>query len=179
MPSSPLQFVNAQTPDATHPPIANSLRRCRKRRHAIGAALGQQRPGDAGHLVGKCHRHNLERFAGEKLREPRILLRLMARVSQYRAGSDHQNASQIAIAPFRDRPELLFAASGVFARTSPIQAAKSRPDPKTFGSGTVAAIAVAPITPIPGMVSNRWLASCERCCTMIRFSIDLIIVCTA
>jgi hypothetical protein len=33
----------------------------------------------------------------------------MARVSQYRAGSDHQNASQIAIAPFRDRPELLFA----------------------------------------------------------------------
>ena len=31
-----------------------------------------------------------------------------------------------------------------------------------------------PITPIPGMVSNRWLASFERCCTMIRFSIDPI-----
>ena len=43
----------------------------------------------------------------------------MARVSQYRAGSDHQNAWQIAIAPFRDRPELLFAASGVFARHEP------------------------------------------------------------
>jgi hypothetical protein len=25
----------------------------------------------------------------------------------------------------------------------------------------------------------RWLASFERCCTMIRFSIDPIIVCTA
>src|SRR3984885_13029466 len=44
---------------------------------------------------------------------------LMARVSQHCAGSDHQNSSQIAIAPFRDRPELLFAASRVFARHEP------------------------------------------------------------
>src|SRR5271169_4422072 len=43
----------------------------------------------------------------------------MARVSQDRTGSDHENASQIAIAPFRDRPELLFAASRVFARHEP------------------------------------------------------------
>src|ERR1035441_5335150 len=70
-------------------------------------------------LVGKRHRDHLERFAGEKLCEPRILLRLMARVSQYRAGSDHQNASQIAIASFRDRPELLFAAGRILARHQP------------------------------------------------------------
>jgi transposase len=63
--------------------------------------------------------------------------------------------------------------------TSPIQAAKSRPDRKAFGSTTVAAMAVAPKTPIPGMVSSRLLVSFERCCTMIRFSIDPIIVCTA
>ena len=100
--------------------------------------------------IGKCHRHNLERFAGEKLCEPGILLRLQARVLQHRMGSDHQNASQIAIALF-----------------------------KTFGSVTVAAMAVAPITPIPGMVSSRLLASLDRCCAMIRFSIDPIIVCTA
>jgi hypothetical protein len=37
--------------------------------------------------------------------------------------------------------------------TRPIQAAKSRPDLKTVGSDTVAAIAVAPMTPTPGMVS--------------------------
>ena len=43
--------------------------------------------------------------------------------------------------------------------TSPIQAAKSRPDRKAFGSTTVAAMAVAPITPIPGMVSSRLLVS--------------------
>ena len=38
---------------------------------------------------------------------------------QHRIGSDHQNASQIAIAPFRDRPELLFAAGQIFARYDP------------------------------------------------------------
>jgi hypothetical protein len=46
--------------------------------------------------------------------------------------------------------------------TSPIQAAKSRPDRKTDGSATVAAIAVAPMTPMPGMVSSRLLASFEQ-----------------
>ena len=81
MPSSPLQFVYAQT--QPHPPIANSLLgRCRKRRRPIGAALGQQCPGDARHLVGKRHRDHLERFAGEKLCEPGIrlwLTQLLAR----------------------------------------------------------------------------------------------------
>ena len=99
-PNSFTPLPQAQAPDRCHP-------------------LGQQRPGDARHLVGKRHRDHLERFAGEKLCEPRILLRLMARVSQYRAGSDHQNASQIAIASFRDRPELLFAAGQIFARHEP------------------------------------------------------------
>src|SRR5215471_15105870 len=39
--------------------------------------------------------------------------------------------------------------------TSPIHAAKSRPDLKVRGSVTVEAMAVAPITPIPGTVSMR------------------------
>src|SRR5262245_44295644 len=114
MPSSPLQFVNAQT--QSHLPTATSLRRCRKRRRPIGAALSQQRPGGTRYLVGKRHRDYLEWFAGEKLDEPGILLRPMACVPQHRTGSDHQNASQIAIALFRDRPELLLAASRIFAR---------------------------------------------------------------
>src|SRR3954447_18432267 len=41
--------------------------------------------------------------------------------------------------------------------TSPIHAAKSRPDLKPPGSATVEAMAVAPITPIPGTVSRRQL----------------------
>jgi hypothetical protein len=40
-------------------------------------------------------------------------------------------------------------------------------------------MAVAPMTPTPGMVSIRLLASLARCCAMIRFSIDMINVCTA
>src|SRR5271170_5990224 len=94
-------------------PSADSLRRRRKYWHAIGAALGQQRPGDARHLVGKCNRHHSERSAGEKPREPGILLRLLSRELQHRMGSDHQNASQISVALFRDWPELLLAASRI------------------------------------------------------------------
>jgi hypothetical protein len=95
------------------------LGRRHQRTRPIGAALDQQCPGDAGHLVGKCHRHNLERFAGEKLREPGILLRLLSRELQHRMSSDHQNASQIAIALFRDRTELLFAAGRILPRYQP------------------------------------------------------------
>ena len=61
-------------------------------------------------LLASATATTLNGFAGEKLCEPGILLRLLARVPQHRTGSDHQNASQIAIALFRDRPELLFAA---------------------------------------------------------------------
>jgi hypothetical protein len=41
------------------------------------------------------------RFAGEKLCEPGILLRLLARAPQHRMGSDHQNASQALTAARR------------------------------------------------------------------------------
>src|ERR1700693_4808043 len=44
---------------------------------------------------------------------------LVARPVQHRMGSDHQNASQILVASFRDRPELLFAASRILPRYDP------------------------------------------------------------
>ena len=87
------------------------LRRYRKRRRPIAAAPGQQCPSNARHLVGNRHRHDPERLAFKKSCDPRILLRLVARPLQHRMGSDHQNASQILVASFRDRPELMFAAS--------------------------------------------------------------------
>ncbi len=149
MPSSPLQFVNARNLIF---PLPGSLRRCRKRRCPIGAALGQQRPGDPRHLVGKGDRNNLERSPRQKLCQPGILLWLLARPPQDSTGSNDQDAAQVAIALFRDRPELLFAAGRVSRGTMPIQAAKSRPDRKTFGSGTTATIVLAPRTPMPGIV---------------------------
>ena len=145
--------------------------RGRKRRHPIGVALGQQRPGDARHLVGQRHRDHLERFAFEKLCEQRILLRLMARVSRHCAGSGHQNSSQIAIAPFRDRPELLFAASQVFARHEPDPGREVTTRSKIFGSGTVAAIAVAPIRLIRGCYpASNWSWCSGPSCKPLRKS---------
>jgi hypothetical protein len=124
------------------------------------------------HLIGKCNRDYLEWFAGEKLSKPRILLRSLTRAPQHRVVSDHQNASQILVALFRDRPELLFATGRIFARH------KSDPG-RQITTRSEGLRIHAPITPMPGMVSSRLLISFERCWTMIRFSIDPIIVCTA
>jgi hypothetical protein len=93
--------------------------------------------------------------------------------------ADNKNAPHVAVTMLGDRTELLLALVESCRGTSPIQAAKSRPDRKAVGSATVAAIAVAPMTPMPGMVSSRLLAWFERCCALIRFSIDPINVCRA
>ena len=54
--------------------------------------------------------------------------------------------------------------------TSPIQAAKCRPERKEFGSVMVAASAPAVMMPMPGIVSRRWLSSFVRCQTRISCS---------
>ena len=122
--------------------------------------MGQQRPGHARHLVGERHRHDLEGSPRQELREPGILLRdPMARVPRHRIVSDDENASQRAIALLRDRPELLLAASRNCAARVRSRPRSHVPIEKTLESATVATIAVPPITPIPGWLSTRWLAS--------------------
>ena len=54
-----------------------------------------------------------------------------------------EQAAQIAIALFADTAELVFAPLECCFGTSPIQAEKSRPDRKAFGSATLATKAVA------------------------------------
>ena len=95
-----------------------------------------------------------------------MLVGMRARVPYDRRRADHEQPAQVAVALLGDRAQPLFASVEFCLGTSPIQAANSRPDLKTPASGTVAAIAVAPITPMPGMVSRRRLASLERCCSM-------------
>src|SRR6478736_359602 len=51
--------------------------------------------------------------------------------------------------------------------TSPIQAEKSRPDRKAFGSATLATRAVASAGPTPGISSSRLLAWLDRCQPLI------------
>src|SRR5882757_6210648 len=117
MSSSPLQFVNART--QPHPPIAELLVRLPRVGRSVGSALGQQRPGDPRHLVGQCDCDDLERSPSEKLSEPRILLRLLARTPQDGMSSDNENAPEVLVALFRDWPELLFAAGRILPRHDP------------------------------------------------------------
>ena len=151
----------------------------KRTRPIIGAALGQQRPSYPRHLVCKRYRYDLEGSSRQQLREPGIFFRVLLGVAQDRVSANDENAPHIAVALFRDRPELLLAAGRVLAGTSPIPAAKSRPERNAIGSATVATMADAPTMPIPGMLLSRLLASFERCSIMIRLSIDPIIVCTA
>jgi hypothetical protein len=58
--------------------------------------------------------------------------------------------------------------------TSPIQAAKLRPDENAFQSPTSATNAVATIGPMPGISSSRRLSSHDRCQPWICFSMTLI-----
>jgi hypothetical protein len=83
MSSSPLQFIRAQT--QTHSALARPLTPLPQAQvRPIAAAPGQQRPGNARHLIGDRHRHDPERSAFEKSCDPRILLRLVARPLQHR-----------------------------------------------------------------------------------------------
>ena len=68
--SSPLQFMNART--EPHPSIARLLTPLPQAQAPESAAMGQQRPGHASHLVGKCHRHDLEGPPRQELREPQM-----------------------------------------------------------------------------------------------------------
>lgn len=52
---------------------------------------------------------------------------------------------------------------GLCLGTSPSQEANSLPLRNVFGSATFAAIAVAMIGPIPGMVARRWLTGLLLC----------------
>ena len=125
------------------------LRRCRKCRRPIAAAPGQQCPSNARHLVGNRHRHDPERLA-------------------FKSGVTHGSFSgwwrarfNTAWAPttecVSDIGRLVSrSARASVCRQSNLAAVRSRsscevtPDRKIFGSGTVAAMAVAPTMPIQG-----------------------------
>ena len=78
-------------------------------------------------------------------------------------GTDHEKTAEIGIALFADPPRRSLPPDEFCRGTRPIQAANCRPDLKSDASVTVAAIALAVIGPIPGIVSRRRLSSFERC----------------
>src|SRR5712671_5788474 len=171
MSSSPLQFVNAVTSPLLFSSSPSPLGSFSKLRRPIGATMGQQRPGRARHLVGERHRYDLEGPPRQELREPEIFAGVLLGTPQHGDRPDDENAPQVAVALFGDRSELLLAPGRILPRHQPDPGREIASRAEHRRSATVATMAVAPITPMPGMASTRWLASLERCCILIRFSI--------
>jgi hypothetical protein len=103
----------------THNPGLGS---CRQLRRPICAAMSQQRPGCARHLVDERHRHDLEGPPRQELREPGIFPGILLGAPQDGMRADDENAPQIAVALLGDRTELLLARSNFVAAP-----ARSRP----------------------------------------------------
>src|SRR5262249_24926116 len=139
-------------------------------------SAGEQRPGNASHLVGKRYGHDLERSPCQELRQPGIFLRVMFGPPQHSVCPDHKNTPQVAIALLGNRTELLFAPAPICSRYQPNRGRKIRTRAEGMRSVTVLTIALAPMAPMPGMLCSRLLASFARCCAVIRFSIDPISV---
>jgi hypothetical protein len=111
----------ASAPELRTPVVALSLAACAgaSRRCCCPMNPGQQRPSDARHLVGQRNGHHLERSPRQKLRQPRIFLRVLPGSPQHGMGPDHKNTPQVAVALLRDRPKLLFAPSRILSRDEP------------------------------------------------------------
>ena len=68
----------------------------------------------------------------------------------------HKQLPQISVALLGDAAQLLLAPAGVLTRHKSIRAARSRPDLKAVGFGTVATMALARTWPTPGTSISRW-----------------------
>src|SRR5262249_39803693 len=68
--------------------------RGRKPWRAVATSAGEQRPGNASHLVGKRYGHDLERSPCQELRQPGIFLRVMFGPPQHSVCPDHKNTPQ-------------------------------------------------------------------------------------
>src|SRR4029453_3440769 len=85
---------------------------------------------DARHFIGQRNRDDLERTSCQELCEPRIFFGMLAGTPQDRMRTNNQDATQVAIALFGDRPKLLFAASRILSRykSNPGRKITARPE---------------------------------------------------
>ena len=146
-----------------------------RRRSSIRLAPRHHRPGDPRHLVGQRDCRNLGRAPLHQLHQP-----WMARVAELLGASDHgeraddEQLSKVSVPCLADAAQLLLTAGGVLLGTSPIQALRSRPERKTFGSGMLATKAVEMSGPTPGIASRARLRLLARCQARTRRSISRI-----
>src|SRR5580704_11722747 len=118
---SPVSPTVAPYSPSAHPyavAIVSSLRR--RDRSSVDAALDQQSPDDAGHLVGQSHGDQHLRFASQHLGKPRSLgCPAPAGLLNHGTRPNDQQAPDRPFAAFRDGAELLLAAGGFLQRRQP------------------------------------------------------------
>ena len=124
----PCSRERAYLPTISHRQVP--LGSCRWLRRSICAAVRQQRPGHARHLIGECHRDDLEGSAGQEAREPEIFLRVLHGATQDGMRADDENTSQIAVALLGDRSKLLLAPGRILSRHQPNPSRKIASRPK-------------------------------------------------
>jgi hypothetical protein len=104
--------MNTQT--QPHPlSLPSPFSRSRELRSPVGSTLGQQGPCDARHFIGQRDRDDLERTPRQELCEPWVFFGVLASTPQDSMRTNDQDATQVAIALFGDRPELPSAAGRI------------------------------------------------------------------
>jgi hypothetical protein len=131
---------------------------------AKGLACRHHGPGDARQLVGHCGagqprgpaRHKRHAVAQRPSCSRRRAARRPSAIACRDCSARNQQSPDVAIA-LAMAPNLSLPPLEFWPGADPGQAEKPRPGLKTFGSGTLAAIAEAASFPIPGMPASNWL----------------------
>ena len=134
------------------------------------AATAHGRPSDTRALVGQCDRCNLARASNSRPRTHAWLFG--ARVPQHRDRAGDEQATDGFVVALAGSPQSLLPPLEFCRGVIPSHAANSRPDRNSDGSVTVAAIAVAPMTTMPGMVASKRLTLLSVCHLVSRTSIS-------
>lgn len=128
------------------------------RRH-VGLVARKHRPGDPSGLVGERDRDHPSRLALQQPRRPDLAGVALACQPDDGGSPRDEQAPDVSVALLADVTEPLLAAAAARPRR---QAANCRPDRNSDAFDTVAAIALAVIGPMPGIVIRRRLASSWR-----------------
>jgi hypothetical protein len=128
-------------------------RRLRRRDCSVNFSGFHDRPCDAGELIGQGDHHKFGRATFEKLLHPDHQWPLpLVKPTQMCCCGQHQKLAEIGMPCLLIRPKRSLPPLDLCFGKSPIQAAKSRPERKTLGSGAVAAMAAVISGPKRGTV---------------------------
>ena len=134
------------------------------RRRLVDTLVAEQCPGDAGSLIGHGDQHDVCRSPFQEPAGPAGMpARLGAAPAQHASRAMHEQTPDGAVPRFDMRPSLSLPPLECCRGTRPSQAESCRPDRNCAPSPIVATSAVAVMTPTPGIVARRRLASLDRC----------------